>query len=100
LVLVKRGSEISGAENVWDMTEFFVLRGYRRRGIGTHIAHEMWRRFPGLWEVHVMESNIWAHEFWALTIAAFTGAAIHPDRVEIDGKCWKLFLFESLGAAG
>jgi hypothetical protein len=35
LVLVKRGSEISGAETVWDMAEFLVVRGYRRRGIGT-----------------------------------------------------------------
>ena len=55
LVLVKRGSEVSGAETVWDMAEFFVLRGYRRRGIGTQIAHEVWRRFPGAWEVRVME---------------------------------------------
>jgi predicted acetyltransferase len=41
--LVKRGSEISGSGSVWDMAEFFVLRGYRGRGIGTEIAHEIWR---------------------------------------------------------
>jgi predicted acetyltransferase len=43
LVLVKKGSAVSGNEVVWDMAEFFVLRGYRRRGIGTQIAHEVWR---------------------------------------------------------
>jgi hypothetical protein len=32
LVLVKRGSELWGNEIVWDMAEFFVIRGYRRRG--------------------------------------------------------------------
>src|SRR6516225_1911763 len=46
LVLVKRGSEVSGNESVWDMAEFFVLRGYRRRGTGTQIAHNLWSRFP------------------------------------------------------
>lgn len=56
-VFVKRGSEVSGDETVWDMAEFFVVRGYRRRGIGTEIAHEVWKRFPGLWEVRVMQSN-------------------------------------------
>jgi predicted acetyltransferase len=49
-VLLKKGSEISGDENAWDITEFFILRGYRRRGVGTHIAHELWRRLPGSWE--------------------------------------------------
>jgi|SRR5271157_424005 len=95
LVLVKRGSEVSGNEAIWDMAEFFVLRGYRRHGIGSHTAHEVWRRFPGLWEVRVMESNVSAHHFWARAISLFTGEAIHPARVEIDGKCWKLFSFES-----
>ncbi len=100
LVLVKRGSEVSGNETVWDMAEFFILRGYRRRGIGTHIAHEVWRRFPGLWEVRVMQSNVSAHHFWARAISIFAGEAIHPVRVENDGKCWKLFSFESPCLAG
>jgi predicted acetyltransferase len=95
LVLVKRGSEVSGNETVWDVAEFFVLRGYRRRGIGTQIASEVWRRFPGLWEVRVMESNAPAHDFWAHAISIFTGEAIKPVRVEKDGKCWTLFSFES-----
>ena len=88
-------SEVSGDEKVWDMAEFFVLRGYRRRGIGTQIAHEVWRRFPGLWEVRVMESNVPAHDFWAHAISILTGEAMHSVRVEKDSKCWTLFSFES-----
>src|SRR5438876_5635365 len=82
LVLVKRGSEISRNETVWDMAEFFVVRGYRRRGIGTKTAHEVWRRFPGLWEVRVMESNVPARDFWAHAVSTFLGNAIHPAHVE------------------
>ena len=93
--LVKRGSEVSGNEAVWDMAEFFVIRGYRGRGIGTQIAHEVWRRFPGQWEVRVMQSNVSANHFWSRAISRLTGEAIHPVRVEKGGECWKVFSFES-----
>ncbi len=95
LVLVKRVSEDSGSETVWDMAEFFVVRGYRRRGIGTEIAHEVWRLFPGLWEVRVMQSNHSARLFWERAIAEFTGAAIHSVCGEKGGESWRVFSFES-----
>jgi len=93
--LVKRGSEVSGDETVWDMAEFFVLRGYRRLGIGTQIAHQLWRRFTGPWEVRVMQLNVSACQFWAHAISTFTGEVIYPVRVEKGARCWKLFSFES-----
>ena len=95
LVLVKRGSDISGSEAVWDMAEFFLVRGCRRRGAGTQIAHEIWRRFPGPWEVRVLDSNHAARQFWQHAVASFTGKAIPSLRVDKDGKHWHLFSFES-----
>jgi predicted acetyltransferase len=92
---VKRGSEVSGNLAVWDMAEFFILRGYRKRGIGTQAAHEVWRRFPGPWEVRVMQSNLSAHLFWDRAISDFTGEAIHPVSAEKDGKHWNLYSFNS-----
>jgi predicted acetyltransferase len=77
---VKKGSEISGNETVWDVAEFFVLRGYRRRGIGTQIANEVSRRFSGPWEVRVMQSNVPARDFWAHAISILTGEVIQPVR--------------------
>jgi predicted acetyltransferase len=95
LVLVRKGSKVSGDPNVWDMAEFFVLRGYRRRGTGTRIAHEVWRKFPGLWEVRVMQANVSAHQFWEHAIAAFTGNALHSSGFEENGERWRFFSFES-----
>jgi predicted acetyltransferase len=95
LVFVKRGSEISGSESIWDMAEFFVVRGYRRRGIGTEIAHQVWRRFPGLWEVRAMQSNPPACHFWERTISEFIGKTVPSVLVETGGECWHLFSFES-----
>jgi predicted acetyltransferase len=91
--LVKRGSEISGSESVWDMAEFFVLRGYRDRGIGSEIAHNIWRQLPGPWEVRVMQSNRSAHRFWQRAITRFKGKVTHSRRVEKAGASWRLFSF-------
>jgi predicted acetyltransferase len=95
LAFVKRGSEISGNQTVWDMAEFFVVRGYRRRGIGTEIAHQVWARFRGSWEVRVMHSNRHAREFWQRAISAFNRAPVHPVSVEKGGAHWDLFSFEA-----
>jgi predicted acetyltransferase len=92
--LVKRGSEISG-NDVWDMAEFFVVRAYRRQGVGTQIAREVWKRFPGTWEVRVLQANLAALSFWAHAIATLTGEVIHPVSVEKDSERWQIFSFES-----
>src|SRR5262245_39859164 len=53
LVLVQQGSQVTGDAEVWDMTEFFVLRGYRRRRVGAKAAREAWQRLQGRWEIRV-----------------------------------------------
>jgi predicted acetyltransferase len=93
--LVKQGSEISGVESVWDMAEFFVLRAYRKRGIGTRVAHEVWNRFPGAWEVRVLQANVLAQQFWAGAIAEFTRESTHPVGFAKDGERWTVFSFDS-----
>jgi predicted acetyltransferase len=80
---------------VWDMVEFFVARGYRRQGIGTAIAHDVFRRFAGPWEVRVMQANRSALPFWERAISEFTGRPIQSILFEKDGKSWKLFSFDS-----
>jgi predicted acetyltransferase len=77
------------------MAEFFVLRGYRKRGIGTQAAYQVWKQFPGRWEVRVMESNLLALSFWGKAISSFTGEAIRPTRIKRSTEYWRLFSFES-----
>ena len=94
-VLVKKGSAVSGAETVWDMAEFFIVRGHRRQGIGMRVAHEVWRKFPGPWEVRVTERNQAGQAFWQRAIAAFMGMAIEAAVNEVNGKSWHVFSFET-----
>ena len=97
LVFVNRGSRISGNEAVRDMAEFFVIRGYRRLGIGTRLAHEIWKRFPGRWEIRVMQSNQAAIQFWQQAVGRFIGEEAAATHFERDGQGWLVFSFESPG---
>ena len=51
-----------------DMAEFFVMRKYRRRGLGITAAHQLFARFPGEWQVRQMTANAGASAFWRRAI--------------------------------
>jgi predicted acetyltransferase len=95
LALVKRALAVYGSESVWDMAEFFILRGYRGRGVGTLAAHEVWRRFPGAWEVRVMPRNPLGRRFWARAVAEFAGERFRRVVIEKKGEPWDVFSFQS-----
>ncbi len=84
-----------GHEMVWDMAEFFVLRGYRGRSIGTRVAQEAFAKFPGEWQVRVMECNLPAGAFWSHAVRAFAGAKFRLEATTALGKEWKVFSFTS-----
>ncbi len=94
-VLVTKISEQSADGEAYDMTEFFVLRRYRRRGIGRELAEKVWLRLPGRWQIRVMATNVAAHRFWASSIARFTGRAAESTSFERNGAIWHLFSFDS-----
>lgn len=98
-VFVRKGSQISADNNIWDMAEFFIVRGYRRLGIGTKVAHEIWKQFPGKWEVRVIDRNQKAKEFWERSIGEFLGRTINPIPFLKNDEGWHLFSFESNHAA-
>lgn len=99
--LIKVDGQLAGfvfvkrEEGMWDVAEFFVARAYRRLGIGMKAAHEVWKRFPGRWQVRVMQLNGAGVGFWQRAITAFTGEAIRPMPIKNDGEPWLVFEFES-----
>ncbi len=57
------------------MAQFFVMKLYRRGGIGTLAAHSLFDRFRGQWEVGQLRSNRPAQAFWRRSIESYTGGA-------------------------
>jgi predicted acetyltransferase len=52
------------------MAEFLVMPKYRRTGVGTAAARQVFARFAGEWEVHEVPGNAVAVEFWREAIPA------------------------------
>jgi predicted acetyltransferase len=93
--LVKKGSDFSGRAEVWDMADFFVVRGVRGKGVGCSVAKSIWQQFPGPWEVRVITTNVPAQQFWTKAISRFLGKRIEPELVTKGEETRYLFLFES-----
>ena len=71
-----------------DMAEFFIMRKYRRKGIGTRAAQRVFERFPGAWEVRQMAANVAATTFWRSAIP------VHFDEEVRDGRPVQRFTME------
>jgi predicted acetyltransferase len=85
--LVHQKSRLSGADDVWDMAEFFVLRRHRRAGVGTRAAHILFETHAGTWEVRQRDANVAATSFWRRAIGAFTAGSFTEELV--DDARWK-----------
>jgi predicted acetyltransferase len=70
--LVAARSRLTGQAGVFDMAEFFILRAYRRRGVGLAAALLAFDRFTGPWEVRQRDENETATTFWRRVIAHYT----------------------------
>jgi predicted acetyltransferase len=70
--IVTRHAAYIGDGETWLMDEFFVVRKYRRRGVGAYVACALFDRFPGRWEVSQWPTNLPAQAFWRTVIGRYT----------------------------
>lgn len=94
-VLIQKILSISGSSEVWDVAEFFVMRKYRRNGVGARIAFDIWNKFKGQWQVRVLTNNKIASAFWPKIIKNFISAEPKSCDVELKGENWRVYSFES-----
>jgi predicted acetyltransferase len=55
------------------IAEFFILRVWRRQGVGERAAQALFARFPGAWWVAQNVQNEPAQAFWRTVIDRYTG---------------------------
>jgi len=94
-VLVKKCSPGSDDTTVWDIAEFFIMRKYKRQGLGTAVATQIWQQFKGAWQVRVLLENKIAYQFWLQTIKKFISAEPTQTKQTINGNQWTVFSFKS-----
>lgn len=94
--LVRKGSRVTGAPDVMDIAELFVVRGARKQKVGARVAQALFRAFPGAWDIRVRETNTAAKLFWAHVAEAATGRSISPMPFTKEGVAWNAFRIPAL----
>jgi predicted acetyltransferase len=86
-----------GTDGRW-MDQFFVLKKYRRRGVGRLMAKWVFAALPGRWEVGQMPQNHAAQVFWRKVIGECTGGRFREHEVRGAGWHGLIQIFESAAA--
>jgi predicted acetyltransferase len=84
--LVSTRSHLTGASGVADMAEFFVMRRYRRSGVGRAAARAAFEQFKGQWEIRQRYENTEATAFWRRVVDEYTRGAYQE--VRWDDAAW------------
>ena len=100
--LIHAGTDIAGFALVIDecpltsrkpcffMAEFFILKAYRRQGLGQATLAAITARHAGNWHIGVPLANQPAQAFWGRALAPY-----HPmtSDIHFDGDDWRLNAF-------
>ena len=79
--LVATGAVAGARPSDYRMTEFFISRPERRRGVGLSAVRLIFDRFNGRWEVTEYQRNPAAVQFWRRAIGLYTGGR-YEERVQ------------------
>lgn len=94
-VLVQKRSSVSENNEVWDIAEFFIMKKYKRKGLGTKVASKIWSKFPGQWQVRVLVENKIASAFWLKAIRNFISTEPKSCDLMLKGESWRVYCFKS-----
>ncbi|MFA9558593.1 GNAT family N-acetyltransferase [Evansella sp. AB-rgal1] len=73
----------------FSIAEFFIMKKYRRSGLGKEVASAIFDTHRGQWEVFQIVPNKAAQEFWVKVIFEYTNGN-YTDRLE-EGKRFQEF---------
>lgn len=95
VIIDKKGSDSQVDFNV---AQFFILRKFKKQGIGRYVAYQCFNQFKGTWEVMVLPQNTGAYTFWKKIIGDYTNHCFqeYTRRVPSLLNCEKnIFRFQS-----
>lgn len=84
-----------GSEAARDVKDFFVLRRYRRQGVGRALAQHLWSERPTEWLIRVLAANAPAVPFWRDAVREFRGRGYEETVVAERGRDWIRLRFDN-----
>jgi len=85
--LVHRQSRLHNSFDGYSIADFFVMRRYRRQGVGRTAAILLFDRFPGPWEVSSSADNVPGHVFLRGVVDHYTGG--HYSETWLQTPLWR-----------
>jgi predicted acetyltransferase len=85
--LVHRQSRLYNPFDGHSIADFFVMRRYRRQGVGRTAAMLLFERFPGTWEVSSSADNVPGHVFWRSVVDHYTDG--HYAETWLQSPLWR-----------
>jgi len=86
-VLINDYCYLQSSEKAKSVAEFFIMRKYRRKGIGKVVATLIFDRFPGNWEVLQHGNNDPSKVFWSEVIPEYTQGEF--ELLDVETEEWK-----------
>jgi len=91
--LIGNGNEWVGEIGIRDVHEFFVMRRFRRRGVGQSMTTFLWDNRPGEWLVRVLEANAPALVFWRNAVSRYSHGSYREEHRIVNQRPWRFFRF-------
>jgi predicted acetyltransferase len=82
------------------ISEFFVMRKYRNRGVGKAAAFQTFDRSPGKWEVFQHQEAEPSQKFWEAVIGEYTQGNFRKEMVKKEWGAGQVLIFDNSRATG
>jgi len=83
-VLISDYAYVLDTSDVRSITEFFVMRKYRQKGIGKAVAVQVFEKHPGKWEVIQHGNNEPSKIFWEEVIQDYTHGNFRKEKAKTE----------------
>ncbi|SDW19575.1 GNAT family N-acetyltransferase [Paenibacillus sp. CF384] len=88
--------KLSTAERTHTIGDFFIMRKYRRIGVGRVAAQFIMEQHRGFWEIRQTAANTYAHSFWKQVISDYVGEGNYQEKlIQTDQWNGPVFVFRS-----
>jgi predicted acetyltransferase len=91
--VVDEGSDVTCDPDVFDMAEFFVLRRWRRQGVGREAFRLLLARFPGQWAVRPFPGYAPGEQFWQQVCGELAAGPVQLRSFHRQGKTFPMYAF-------
>lgn len=99
-VLERAGMRYWGRKQCYqaEVAQFFIMRKFKRQGIGRQVAYQCFDRFPGIWKVMVFPGNEGSYRFWRTVIKHYSVQSLIEYTRQIahfKNKAYNIFKFKT-----